>query len=232
MVVVGFWNVTREQREDFITVQGDGLWRIGERAARWVAGATCRRTRNKVGTHSSYISQLTSERVLALSSLRKPMVCSLSSVGREFQEQVAMPTVLFGGVDGEGGDWGGGTRRPVVHGEGGGQHGMPSVLYAANQRGRRGITGTSRASGPVGRSITFISQQLISDALGRKSSSTFASPHYSPGELVWVQQMQPGGHFSVSDMACLIQRASRDMNQPHRQPSGYTRSEPLFARFL
>jgi len=72
----------------------------------WVAGATWRRTRNKVGTHSSYTAQLTSDRVLTLSGLRKLMVCSLSSVGRVFHEQAVMSRVLFGGV-GEGG----GRRR-------------------------------------------------------------------------------------------------------------------------
>lgn len=54
------------------------------------AGASWRRTWNKVGTHNAYASQLTSERVLTLSGPRKPMVCSLSSVGRMFHEQAAM----------------------------------------------------------------------------------------------------------------------------------------------
>ena len=67
-----------------------------------VVGASWRRTRNKVGTHNAYASQLTSERVLMLSGSRKPMVCSLSSVGRMFHEQAAMFESVLGEVCGEG----------------------------------------------------------------------------------------------------------------------------------
>ena len=55
-----------------------------------MAGASWKRTLNKVGTHNAYASQLTFERVLTHSGMRKPMVCSLSSLGMEFHEQAAM----------------------------------------------------------------------------------------------------------------------------------------------
>ena len=67
-----------------------------------VGGASRGRTWNKVGTHNAYVSQLTAERVLTLSGLRKPMACSLSSVGREFHEQVAISKCMKkGGEFGE-----------------------------------------------------------------------------------------------------------------------------------
>jgi hypothetical protein len=84
MMVVGLWNMAHERREGLITVQSDVLHGInGLVSCAWVAGASWRRTRNKVGTHNAYVSQLTSERTLTLSGSRKPMVCSLSSVGRD-----------------------------------------------------------------------------------------------------------------------------------------------------
>lgn len=57
MMVVGLWNMAHERREGFVAVQSDVLYDINwlVSCAR-VASAVRKRTRNKVGTHSAYVS--------------------------------------------------------------------------------------------------------------------------------------------------------------------------------
>jgi len=66
------------------------------------------------------------------------MVWSLSSVGRVFHEDATMSKVCLGMQVRKRDGFGGRTRRSLVHEGGGGECGMPLVLYNANQRGRTG----------------------------------------------------------------------------------------------